>query len=99
MFGTELKGYNMLAPQEECGSHFMMQNTIRPIKEFYSETEAAEVIGISVPRLHMLLDAHVFNDGSSRPESLSFTSSDMVLLGFWQRSTPNPKVVRMPKRS
>ena len=67
-------------------------------KELYTETEAAEVLGISVARLHMLLDEHVFNDGTQRPPELNLTASEMLLLGFWQRSTPNPKVVRMPKR-
>jgi hypothetical protein len=69
------------------------------VKEFYTETEAAESLGISVPRLHMLLDAHIFNDGSARPGDLTFTSADLTLLGFWQRTTPNPKVVRMPRRN
>jgi hypothetical protein len=69
------------------------------LKEFYTEAEAAEVLGISVPRLHMLLDAHIFNDGSARPGDLTFTSADLTLLGFWQRTTPNPKVVRMPRRN
>jgi hypothetical protein len=68
------------------------------LKEFYTEAEAAESLGISVPRLYMLLDAHIFNDGSARPGDLSFTSADLTLLGFWQRTTPNPKVVRMPRR-
>lgn len=67
--------------------------------EFYSEAEAAEALGISVPRLYTLLDEHIFNDGTPRPEQLTFTSSELLLLGFWDRSTPNPKVVRMPKRS
>jgi hypothetical protein len=73
-----------------------MQNTKKPWKDSYSEAEAAEILGFSVPRLHMLLDEHVFNDGSSRPKNLRFTGSDLVLLKFWHRSTPNPKVVRMP---
>lgn len=76
----------------------MMNNAKKPFKDFYTETEAAEVLGVSVPRLHMLLDEHVFNDGAGRPNGLTFTGSDLVLLGFWQRSTPNPKVVRMPRR-
>jgi hypothetical protein len=77
----------------------MMNNAKKPFKDFYTENEAAEVLGVSVPRLHMLLDEHVFNDGAGRPTGLTFTGSDVVLLGFWQRSTPNPKVVRMPKRN
>ncbi len=75
-----------------------MTNTSKPIKEFYTEVEAAEALNISVPRLFTLLDEHVFNDGSARPEQLKFRNSDLVLLKFWDRSTPNPKVVRMPRR-
>ncbi len=75
-----------------------MTNTSKPIKEFYTEVEAAEALSMSVTRLLMLLDEHVFNDGSARPEQLKFRNSDLVLLKFWDRSTPNPKVVRMPRR-
>ena len=75
-----------------------MPNTNKPSKEFFSETEAAEALGISLTRLHVLLDEHVFNDGSNRPTELQFRTSDLVLLEFWDRSTPNPKVVRMPRR-
>jgi hypothetical protein len=75
-----------------------MQNTKRPVRDFYTEEEAAEAIGVSVARLYLLLDEHIFNDGSLRPHQLSFTSADITLLSFWHRSTPNPKVVRMPKR-
>ena len=65
-------------------------------KNYYSEAEAAQILGISVPRLHLILDEHVFNDGSQRPAQVSFQPSDLVLLSFWHRSTANPKVVRMP---
>ncbi len=76
-----------------------MPNTNKPLEELYSETEAAEALNISLTRLRMLLDEHVFNDGSSRPEELKFRNSDLVLLKFWDRSTPNPKVLRMPNRA
>ncbi len=65
-------------------------------KEFYTEVEAAEALGISVARLHILLDEHLFNDGSDRPAEVFFRASDLIILGFWHRSTANPKVVRMP---
>lgn len=68
-------------------------------KESYTEAEAAQALNISLPRLRQLLDEHVFNDGKSRPEQLSFRLSDIILLEFWDRSTPNPKVVRMPRRA
>jgi len=68
-------------------------------KESYTEAEAANTLGISVSRLHLLLDENVFNDGSLRPENLVFRPSDVVLLGFWHRTSPNPRVVRMPRRN
>jgi hypothetical protein len=74
-----------------------MTNT-NPNLEMYTEQEAADILDISVSRLHALLDENIFNDGSPRPADLSFTSQEILLLGFWQRSRPNPKVVRMPRR-
>ena len=68
-------------------------------KESYTEMEAAQVLSISLIRLRQLLDEHVFNDGKPRPEQLSFRLSDIILLEFWDRSTPNPKIVRMPRRA
>jgi hypothetical protein len=67
-------------------------------KDFYTEQEAAEALGISVTRLRMLLDQNVFNDGGSRPRDIEITAADLLLLRFWHRSTPSPKVVIMPKR-
>jgi len=66
--------------------------------EDYTELEAANLLGISIERLHKLLDENVFNDGSSRPRNLSLRSSDLVLLEFWNRTTENPNVLRMPRR-
>ena len=68
-------------------------------KESYTEAEAATTLGISVTRLYLLLDENVFNDGSSRPQNLTFRASDLVLIGFWHRTSPNPNVVRMPRRN
>jgi hypothetical protein len=67
-------------------------------KEFYTEVEAAQALGITLTRLHQLLDQNLFNDGLSRPENVTFRYSDLVILGFWEKSTPNPKIVRMPRR-
>jgi hypothetical protein len=72
--------------------------TIRKNEDLYSELEVANQLGISVSRLHDILDRHIFNDGTKRPEGLTFTHAELVLLEFWRRSEPNPKVVRMPKR-
>ncbi len=66
--------------------------------ELYSEEQAAGFLGISVDHLYELLDEHIFNDGIPRPEGLTFTTQELLLLAFWQRSEPNPKVLRMPRR-
>jgi prophage maintenance system killer protein len=64
----------------------------------YSEQQVADLLDITVSRLHDLLDEHIFNNGTLRPPGLTFTNSDLLLLGFWRRTQPNPKVVRMPRR-
>jgi hypothetical protein len=74
-----------------------MQNADRPFKQSFTETEAALLLGISVSRLRDLLDEHIFNDGSRRPEGLQLQASDIVLLRFWARDTL-PKVLCMPRR-
>ena len=71
----------------------------KPFKQQYSENEAALMLGISVFTLRTLLDEHVFNDGSERPPNLQLRASDLVLLRFWHKSRPNPKVLRMPRRA
>jgi hypothetical protein len=76
-----------------------MQTTNQTTKGIYSEQEAADHLGISIHGLHSLLDEHIFNNGSPRPDHVEFTSSDLVLLEFWRQMRPNPKVVRMPRRS
>ena len=67
-------------------------------KEYYSEAEAAAMLGISISRLHMLLDENVFNNGMQRPVNLMLRASDMVVLGFWNKSHQNAKILRMPRR-
>ena len=67
-------------------------------KEFYSEQEAAEVLGMSMERLHLLLNENVFNDGSPKPQQLTFRTTDLILVEFWDRTLADNKVVRMPKR-
>ncbi|MCU1287383.1 MAG: hypothetical protein JWO13_3733 [Acidobacteriales bacterium] len=71
---------------------------LRADKEFYSEVEAAEVLGMSLERLHLLLSENIFNDGSRRPEQLNFRATDLILIEFWDRTLADNKVVRMPKR-
>ncbi len=67
-------------------------------KEFYTEQEAADVLGISVSRLQLLLDENVFNDGGTRPRDIELTASDILLLRFWNRALPPQKIMHMPKR-
>jgi len=60
----------------------------RPItQDYYSETEAAQALGITVGRLHQLLDRYVFNVGTRRPPNIEFTSSDLLLLSYWSRES------------
>lgn len=73
-----------------------MSSTLRQ-QEVYTEVEAAEILNITVSRLHFLLDRHVFFDGS-RPENLIFRPSDILLLEIWARSTKGAKVLKMPTR-
>jgi len=76
-----------------------MSKSLKPIKEYYTEAEAAGYLRISIDRLHSLLDQHIFNDGTPRPEDITFCEADLVLLGFWMKSQENPKVIRMPRRN
>ena len=76
-----------------------MTKPLSPQKAYYSESEAARFLNISMAHLYMLLDEFVFNDGTVRPMNLTFREADLVLLGFWSRSHENPKVIRMPKRN
>jgi len=64
----------------------------------HSEEEVAGMLDISISRLHDLLDRNIFNDGTPRPPHLTFTDSDVLLLGFWRLTEPHPKVLRMPRR-
>lgn len=74
-----------------------MGMTLRPDKDYYSESEASQALGLSIERLHLLLDENVFNDGSPKPSGLTFRPSDLILLEFWNKSMGDRKVVRMPR--
>src|SRR5438105_2180991 len=76
-----------------------MKNGNLPLRSSYTEKEAAQALGISLTRLQLLLDENIFNDGGRRPPEVLLQPSDLVLLSFWNRSRPNPKVVRMPRRA
>lgn len=75
-----------------------MSKLKRTSQELYSETEAAAALGISIPRLHELLDQYVFTAGNVRPAAIEFTSSDLLLLGYWNSSAERPpaKILSMP---
>ena len=75
-----------------------MHRPVRTAKDFFTEAEAAAELKISVDRLHNLLDRKLFNDGSSRPQSVSFQSTDLILLRFWLEQD-QPKLIQMPTRS
>jgi hypothetical protein len=75
-----------------------MQNANKPFKQFYTEAEAAMLLGISLTRLRDLMDEHIFNDGTERPVGLRLQSPDIVLLRYWALGTVSPKVLLMPKR-
>jgi hypothetical protein len=57
-------------------------------KSHYSEQEAAEILAISVERLHFLLDRNIFNDGFLKPMTLNFLPTDLLMIGFWDKNTP-----------
>ncbi|MGB7553254.1 MAG: hypothetical protein WBM04_02715 [Candidatus Korobacteraceae bacterium] len=79
-----------------------MTNPNRHSTETYSEAEAAASLGITIAYLHEILDQHIFTQGNTRPESIEFTSNDLLLLSFWNKnvslSPPTGRVLRMPKR-
>ena len=79
-----------------------MINRDRLPQEPYTESEAATALGITVARPHQLLDQHIFTQGSIRPESIEFTSYDLLLLSFWNKNgklLPSARrVLQMPKR-
>jgi hypothetical protein len=75
-----------------------MTRQFKPVKEFFSESEAAGYLNISLAELYSMLDEYIFNDGNPRPENLTFCEADLVLLGFWGKNRDNPKVLRMPRR-
>jgi hypothetical protein len=71
------------------------------LKETYTESEAAELVGITIARLHEILDQNVFNEGVRRPPEIEFTSNDLVLLRYWNKSPKPPKsnrLLQMPRR-
>jgi len=65
-----------------------MSTSFKPEKMDFTEEEVAQQLGISVERLHALLDLNVFNDGSEKPEKINFRPQDLVMIGIWHKVTP-----------
>ena len=68
-----------------------MKNLNLPLRKVYTEQEAAQALGISLPLLHSILDENVFNDGAPRPANVMLEASDLILVEFWMQTTPNPR--------
>jgi hypothetical protein len=78
-----------------------MAKAKRSNKDLYNETEAAAALGVSVRRLHELLDQYIFTNGNQRPQAIHFTSGDLLLLSYWSNDNKRPaarEVLTMPKR-
>lgn len=59
----------------------------RTLKQYYTEAEAAQALGISLERLYHLLDQYVFNEGGPRPSDIEFADSDLLLLNYWNQGS------------
>jgi hypothetical protein len=76
-----------------------MYNLRQPVKQVYSEQEAANSLGISLNSLHSILDRHVFNDGVPRPAPLELMLSEVLLIAYWvEEENLGMKVVSIGKR-
>ena len=76
-----------------------MHNIKMTVKQLYNEREASAALGITLPLLHVILDSHIFNDGTLRPENVEFTSSDLLMIAYWVEKTPMENVLAMPMRN
>ncbi len=71
----------------------------QPVKQLYSEQEAANSLGISLSTLHTILDKHVFNDGVPRPTTMELMLADVLLVAYWMdEETAGEKVVSIGRR-
>ena len=83
-----------MRPPRKAEMHTLKQ----PVKQVYSEQEAANSLGISVHLLHSVLDKHVFNDGGPRPQTMELMLADVLLVAYWLSEEANQKVVAMARR-
>ena len=75
-----------------------MLNLKKPTKQYYSETEAAHTLCISLEALHEIIETHIFNDEHPRPEVLEFTHAELLLLSVWAEPERGRNVLAMPSR-
>jgi hypothetical protein len=69
-----------------------MSNLKRLPKDSCTEAEAAAVSEVTIARLHQVLDEHIFTEGAERPRSIEFSSTDLLLLSYWNSTTDSPPV-------
>ena len=70
----------------------------KPIKQYYNEIEAANLLSISLVALHEILDSHVFSRETPRPAEMEFTYSELLLLSIWAKPERGSNVVEMQPR-
>jgi hypothetical protein len=70
----------------------------KPMNHYYSETEAAHSLCISVEALHELLDRHIFTSEHPRPAVLDFSHAELLLLSVWAEPKRGGNVLAMPCR-
>jgi len=80
------------------GAIFML-TLKKPLKQYYSEAEAAHTLCISLEALHQILDDHVFTPENPRPQHMEFTHAELLLLSVWAKPIPGSNVLAMPSRN
>ncbi len=68
----------------------------KPIKQYYNEPEAANLLCITLLALYQILDRHVFSPENPRPDHLKFTYSELLLLSVWAQPERGHNIVEMP---
>ncbi len=74
----------------------------KPIKQYYNEVEAANLLSISLMALHEILDRYVFSQDNPRPAEIEFTYSELLLLSVWAKpgsgGNIGGNILEMPRR-
>jgi hypothetical protein len=70
----------------------------KPIKQYYTEAEAARTLCISLQALHSILDNHVFTAEHPRPSDLELTHAELLLVSVWATPERDSNVLEMPNR-